>query len=200
MRIVIAGIVGGVGMFIWGAISHMALPIGEMGVAPLPDSVVPAMAQADMHERRMYLFPGMPNDASADAQKAWFDKYTAGPRGIVVFDNQPGVGAMSVSMLGMELLSNVLACLVLAFVLSRLECGAGDKIMIATLLGVFAWLSIEVSNWNWFRFPTAYTIGSLLDQGVGALVAGALITMALGRREPTVDEMVNRIRAERAGA
>lgn len=32
MRILIAGIIGGLVMLMWGAVSHMMLPIGEMGI------------------------------------------------------------------------------------------------------------------------------------------------------------------------
>ena len=32
MRILIAGIIGGLVMFMWGAVAHMMLPLGEMGM------------------------------------------------------------------------------------------------------------------------------------------------------------------------
>ena len=32
MRIVMSGITGGLAMFLWGMVSHMALPIGEAGL------------------------------------------------------------------------------------------------------------------------------------------------------------------------
>lgn len=199
-RILVAGVLGGVAMFIWGAVSHMALPLGGMGVSSLPDSVVPAMADAKMDERRIYFFPGLSDNASEAEQKAWSERYAAGPRGVVVYDPQAGVRAMSGSMFGAELLSSILACVILACVLSRLECCGRDKVVLATLLGVFAWLSVHVSYWSWYRFPDSYTFAALLEQGIGALVAGAVITLALGRKEPTVDELLDRIRAERAGA
>ena len=34
-RILIAGLVGGVIVFVWGAFSHMVLPIGEMGLSTM---------------------------------------------------------------------------------------------------------------------------------------------------------------------
>jgi hypothetical protein len=33
MRILVAGILGGIAMFIWTSIAYMALPLGEAGVA-----------------------------------------------------------------------------------------------------------------------------------------------------------------------
>ena len=32
MRIFIAGLIGGIVLFLWGVIAHVALPIGEMGM------------------------------------------------------------------------------------------------------------------------------------------------------------------------
>lgn len=31
-RIILAGVLGGVGMFVWSSIAHMALPLGEAGI------------------------------------------------------------------------------------------------------------------------------------------------------------------------
>jgi hypothetical protein len=36
IRIILAAIVGGVVVFIWGAVAHMILPIGDMGIRMLP--------------------------------------------------------------------------------------------------------------------------------------------------------------------
>ena len=37
MRLLLAGIVGGIVVFIWGAITHVVLPLGEMGIQNLPN-------------------------------------------------------------------------------------------------------------------------------------------------------------------
>jgi hypothetical protein len=49
-------------LFVWGAISHIALPLGEAGVRSMPASVEPAVLAAmktAMNERAIYIFPGM---------------------------------------------------------------------------------------------------------------------------------------------
>jgi hypothetical protein len=35
-RIILAGVLGGIAMFIWTAIAHMALPLGEAGIGEIP--------------------------------------------------------------------------------------------------------------------------------------------------------------------
>ena len=47
MRILIAGILGGIVMFIWTSIAHMALPLGEAGINEIPnESAVLARCRA----------------------------------------------------------------------------------------------------------------------------------------------------------
>jgi hypothetical protein len=37
MRILLAGILGGIVMFIWTSIAHVALPLGEAGIRKIPN-------------------------------------------------------------------------------------------------------------------------------------------------------------------
>jgi predicted secreted protein len=47
-RVLLAGILGGIAMFVWTTIAHMVLPLGEAGFREIPDeqSVVGAMNSA----------------------------------------------------------------------------------------------------------------------------------------------------------
>lgn len=181
MRVVVAGVVGGIVMFMWGFVSHMVLPIGEMGVENLPEeSVVMPVMKTSINHRGFYFFPGKKQDANESEQKAWEDKYTAGPRGILIYDPEPGVAAMSPNMLGIELGSNVLASLVAAMVLACVGGGVGKRVFVATAIGLIGWMSIDVSYWNWFRFPTEVTEAACIDQVVGWLVSGLAMALVLG--------------------
>ncbi len=179
-RIVTAGIVGGVVMFIWGALSHMALGIGDMGMKSLPgeDVVMPAM-KSSISERGFYMFPAMDeNDTSEAAMKAWEEKYKQGPRGIVVFDPQGGE-AMSPMQLGTELASNIVAALFAAIILARIGTSRFGRTMMGTAIGLVAWLSIDASYWNWYRFPDLFTMSQLIDQTAGWFLTGGTIALVL---------------------
>jgi hypothetical protein len=186
VRVAVAALVGGVAVFGWGALSHMVLPLGEMGMKNLPDSTVAAI-KADLKEPGFYFFPGMdPADKSEAGMKSWSDRYQAGPRGAVVFDPAPGVAAMSPRQLGTEFVSGLLAAFVAAFIFRMARVGAVGGAVLGAFLGIFGWLSIVVSYWNWYRFPTAMAEGELLDQGIGWLLAGfamGLIVRGRGPRE-----------------
>ena len=93
-KIVISGVLAGLAMFIWSAIAHMLLPIGEMGIKTIPneDAVIAAM-KANITEDGFYFIPGegmahaktLPKDQQEAAMEAWQKKYEAGPRAILVY-------------------------------------------------------------------------------------------------------------------
>ena len=57
-RILLAGIVGGLALFIWGALSHMVLGLGDAGMQYLPQQqpVMQAL-QASVPQSGFYMFP-----------------------------------------------------------------------------------------------------------------------------------------------
>lgn len=185
-RIVGAGLAGGVAMFAWGAVHHMATPFGEMGMKPLPGEqmILPAL-KFSIKEPGFYFFPGIEKADMADEAKCkeWEERMNAGPQGAVIF-NPKGGEMMSPAQLGREFGSNVLACLVLALILARIGGGQGAKLGYGLLAGLFASLSIDVSLWNWYGFPGAMTAGSLVEQVVGGALSGLVIGFVLGRAKP----------------
>lgn len=181
MRVVVAGVVGGIVMFMWGFVSHMVLPFGEMGVENLPDEAVlmPVM-KTSIHHRGFYFFPGMESNANEAEQKAWGDKYAAGPRGVLIYDPEPGVVAMDAKMLGIELGSNVVAALLAAVVLAMVSGGIGRRAIAGSMLGLISFTSIDVSYWNWYRFPDKMIQGEFCVEVIGWVITGLAIALVLG--------------------
>lgn len=107
-KVILGGVLGGVVLFIWGALSHMVLPIGEMGIQSLPaeEALLPAMRSA-IHSPGLYFFPGMGagGHPSPEEQKAWEEKYEAGPTGILVY-HPGGQAAMDSRQMLTELASD----------------------------------------------------------------------------------------------
>jgi hypothetical protein len=61
MRILLAGVLGGIVMFIWTSIAHMALPLGEAGINEIPNesAVLSAMQSSIGEKTGLYIFPGL---------------------------------------------------------------------------------------------------------------------------------------------
>ena len=182
-KIVLGGIIGGVLMFIWSAVSHMLLPIGTMGIKAIPkEDAVLAVMKANITEPGFYFFPGegmmeaqsLPKEQRQAATDAWTKKYEAGPTGIMVY-HPTGETPMPTSRLIYEFLSDVVGALIAAFVLAmatlRIKTFAA-RVGFVSLLGFLSWILIEFSYWNWYGFPLAYEMGQLIDQVVGMAFAG----------------------------
>ena len=85
-RVVIAGILGGLTMFVWLFVAHEFLPLGEMGVGEIPtEGPVLSTMQSAIPQAGLYLFPGFglgPNPTSAQrnaAMPAHMKKYEQSP-------------------------------------------------------------------------------------------------------------------------
>ena len=185
VRILIAGIAAGVVMFIWSFISHMMLPVGEMGVTmKWNESASIAAMKNDIREPGLYMFPGGDKEDMNDPVKmaAWTEKYKAGPRGILVY-HPTGDEPMGPKMLGTELLTNILAGIAAAFVIAWMIPGFATRVIAAGLIGLSGWLSIDLSLWNWYGFPGMYAVGQGIDQVVGWLLSGVAMALILKPRE-----------------
>lgn len=184
MRLIIAGIIGGIVMFGWGAFSHMVLGLGDSSFKQIPnESAVLSTMKANINEPGLYFFPGMDmsRTPTTEEMNAWTEKFKAGPRGLMVF-HPTGDEPMSVRYLLTELASNILAALAAAVIISWLICSFFGRVIAAGLIGLAGWLSIDMSLWNWYGFPTTYFLSQGIDQVVGWLLSGIAIALIVKGR------------------
>jgi hypothetical protein len=186
-KVIIGGLVGGIVIFVWGFISHMVLPIGEMGIRQIPneDTVLAAM-RTSISQPGFYFFPGrdMSRAPSQAEQQAWEVKMKQGPTGILVIHPQ-GSEAMSPRQLGTELATDIVSALMAALLLSQVRLGYWGRVLFVTLLGLFAFVTISVPYWNWYGFPTDFTAAEAIDQFAGWFLAG-LVLAAIVRNKSQV--------------
>lgn len=185
IKTVYAGLLGGLVVFLWGVVSHMLLPLGETGIDSLPNEapVVEAI-QAHVPEGGFYFFPAYDHTAekSPEAMAAWEARYAAGPTGVLVVQPQGGV-PLSPAQLLTELLTNILGAFLLALVLSRANVTLFRGAWWGAVLGLFAWLSISASYWNWYAFPSAFVAAEGIDQIVGWFLAGLAMAFLVRKRQ-----------------
>lgn len=185
-RTVLGVALAGLAMFIWGFISHVVLGLGEAGIQNIPnESAMRDAVRTNVQQPGFYMIPGMPDmagqskEAKDAAQKEWEDKYRAGPSGLLILQRN-GLEAMDPAQLLTELASNIGCALVAALLLmlaSRSLASLGSRVVFVALLGLFAHLSIEVSYWNWYGFPTTYMLAMLADQVIGAGIMGVVLAL-----------------------
>ena len=181
---------GGIVLFVWGIVWHTVLEFGEAGLDGLPDeeSVMRGLAEG-IPEPGMYFFPYFDHSAERSteeakaAMEAWKATYEAGPIGLLVY-HPTGEAPMSPKQLGTEFGTSVVAALVVALLLSFTTAGYAGRLLFVVLLGLVPVLAIHVPYWNWFGFPTDYTLAVAVDEIAGWLLAGLPLAAIVRRRRP----------------
>jgi hypothetical protein len=187
MRVLVAGLIGGILMFVWGVVAHMALGLGNVGInLPTNENVALSGLQQGLGEQAgVYMLPSLDPKKMGDATevRAYSIKAVRSPYAFVVYQPQ-GTDMMQMGpQIGRQWASDTLSALALAFVIGLAVVGFRRRLAIAAAAAVFAWLSTLLPYWNWYRFPLDFTLAALVEQLIGWLIAGAAMAWWLGRSE-----------------
>ncbi len=189
-RKLLAGILGGFAFFAWSFVAHMLLPLGEAGVKEMPnDQAVMASMKANLPGRGLYLFPGsgLPANASRSERNAaieqQFQKIATGPSGLLMY--HPAREVSFPRSLATELLTNIIQMLLAVYLLAQTSLWTfAGRWWFLTVAGILAAISTNVSYWNWYGFPTRYTLGYtstiLMGFAFAGLVAAAIVKPGAG--------------------
>jgi hypothetical protein len=190
-RILLAGLLGGIALFIWGSFSHIVLGLGSVGIKEIPraqEAMVKSSLRMALPESGFYFFPGMGIPAGASAQekqaatKLYQEKYRQGPTGILIFHPQ-GAEVMTPGQLMIQLGLTVVEALIAAWLLSLTNLTTmRTRVGFVVVLGVLIALATNVEYWDWYGFPTNYTLAYMLDKVIGFAVVGLVIAAVTRRR------------------
>jgi hypothetical protein len=191
-RYFIAGVLGGVAMFIWSSIAHMALPLGEAGISEIPnEQAVLAALQSNLGDKPgLYLFPGLglgPNatrQQKHEAMQHMAESYAKNPSGILAYQ-PPGRPLNMGKLLSVEFATELLEALLAVFLLAQTRLAAfGARVGFITVAGILAAIATNVPYWNWYSFPCVYTASYMFTQVVGFLCAGIVAALVLKNTPP----------------
>lgn len=186
-RILLAGLLAGVVVFVWGAVAHMALPLGMVDFHIPPDAKQQAALDGlsgQFDTAGIYMLP-MPQQElwKDDAAMAAFGAAAEQkPYAFVVYQPRGRDGMKMGPLLGTQLATTVLCGLLAAWIAAGTVGGRGKRIAVVTALGVFAAIAVCLPNWNWYRFPTDYTVAAFVEHAVGWLLGGIAIAFVLKPR------------------
>lgn len=183
-KICLGGLVGSIVLFVWGALAWTVLPLHSSTMKTLPnEDAVLASLRANAIEPGFYGFPcprqesGLTKEQQEAATKAFTEKFHEGPHGIVVLGANGGDPMPPSALLG-SFLTQLVSALVAAWLLSKALGGLesyGARVQFVTVLGFLAAVVTHLPYWNWFSFPTDYTIAQLADLTIGWFLAGLVI-------------------------
>ena len=189
MKILLAGILGAIAMFIWTAIAHMALPLGEAGIAEIPNesAVLSAMQSNIGDQTGLYIFPGPGVGKNAtrrekeEAMKHMGEKIATNPSGILMY-HPPGRPLAIGKLLGVEFATELLEAILVVFLLAQTRIARfAGRVGFVLVAGILAAIATNVSYWNWWGFPTVYTASYIFIQVVGFFLVG-LVAAIMFRR------------------
>jgi hypothetical protein len=194
-RIILAGVLGGIAMFIWTSIAHMALPLGHAGVRELPDEQAALAAlQTTLGDKSgLYLFPGLgvgdnpTREQMSEAMKHMDEKLANNPSGVLMY-HAAGTRSINLAKLltvefATELLEAVLAVILLA---QTGIASFGGRVGFVFVAGILAAIATNISYWNWYGFPSVYTAAYIFIQLAGFLCVGLVAALVLRKSAPPV--------------
>jgi hypothetical protein len=185
-RILLAGVLGGVAMFIWTSIAHMALPLGEAGISEIPneEGVLAAMQTSIGDKSGLYFYPGPglgPNPKQDEAMKRVEEKRKTNPTGILIY-HPPGYPFTMGRLLGTEFATELLESILAVFLLAQTSIATfAGRFGFVFVTGILVAIATNISYWNWYGFPTVYTAAYMTIQIVGFICIGIVAGLVLGR-------------------
>lgn len=187
-RIFLAGLLGGIAMFIWTSLAHMALPLGDTGVREMPnESIVLDSMRTNIGEKSgFYYFPGLglgenpTHEQKSEAMKHMNENLARHPSGILIYHAAGSRPFQMGSLLSVEFVTEMIEAFLAVFLLAQTRLTSyGARVVFVTAIGIIVAISTNVSYWNWYGFPANYTGAYMLTQFVGFLCVGLVAAFLL---------------------
>jgi hypothetical protein len=185
---VIAGIVGGIILFLWSFLAWVVLPLHTATMHPISDENAAINALGPLLTSKAVY--DMPHDPGMRGGQAAMDAYTKkverGPTGMIIYDPQ-GADPMMGKQMFMGILLDFLTAFLAAWMLASsllLSAPYMTKVMYFVMIGVLISVSQHLAYWNWMRFPTDWTLAQIVDTIVGWTLAGLGIAALVKPEHP----------------
>jgi hypothetical protein len=189
-RILLAGVLGAIAMFLWSSLAHVVLPLARTGIQEMPNEqpVLSAMQTSLGATSGLYFFPGTGAgpDATREQQSAAMQQYdqklAGNPSGLLVY-HPPGAKALTPGQLITEFLTELVEALIVVFLLAQTRLSSfGSRVSFVTLAGLMAAITTNLPYWNWYGFPTNYTMAYMTIEIVGYVAVGIVAALLMRNR------------------
>ena len=191
-QILLAGVLGGIAMFLWSSLAHLVLPLAKTGISEIPNqqAVLSAMQTSLGATAGLYFFPGtgLGPDATRQQQNAAMQQYDQklanNPSGLLIY-HPPGAKALTPSQLVTEFLTELVEALLVVFLLAQTSlAGFASRVGFVTLAGIMAAITTNLPYWNWYGFPTNYTVAYMTMEIAGYVVVGIVAAGVMRNQAP----------------
>lgn len=189
-RIFLAGLLGGIAMYIWTYLAYAVLPLGNTGLRRLPnETAVLEVLQNNLAENSgLYIFPGRwlgpnPPDKKTEAMNDLAKTVARYPSGMLIY-NAAGSRPIELSRwLSVDFLMELTEAVLTVFLLGQTRLTTfGARVRFVLLIGLLAAIATNVSNLIWYGFPWSYTLAYIFIQVVGFLCIGLVAAFVLKKQ------------------
>lgn len=184
-RVILAGIAGGAAMFVMIAILHLS-PISEIGISQMPNdaAALDALQKATGNKTGLYIFPYV-DMKQKDAMAKMDARMKIEPFGIMAYQ-PPGIASgIAPKQLVTEFAKQAVQSTLVALLLSLTMLATyAARVGFVALIGIVSTLTTNISYWNWYAFPTSYTLANMFIEFAGFFVAGLVIAALLRPAKP----------------
>jgi hypothetical protein len=175
-KLVLGAVLGGLTLFVWGAVSHMALPTSEWVLHRFSnEDAVKESIVANTPRSGVYFLPYVDTEGmNEEQQQAAMDRATQGP--VIFAAVRLGPTSSFPALLLNQLLIEILGALVATWLLLQTKPLSYLE-RVGFVVGIAAAVAIagNLPEWNWYNFSTPYTAVECFDTIVGWTLAGLVI-------------------------
>ena len=184
-KLLLGAIIGGVILFVWGAISNMLLPFATAALQRFNDEeAVKQTVVANAPSSGVYFLPYMQQEGlTEEQQNAAFERAMQGP--VLFVSVRLGRARSFGSLLVIQFLLDVLAALLLtALLLNMRPMGYAQRVLFVVVVALIVGISALLPDWNWYNFSASYTAGEFFGLLIGFAFAG-LALARIAKPQPT---------------
>ena len=183
MRVLIATVVAGVILFVWGFLAWGVTGMHETTGGKASDEVALAAAlKAHLPVSGAYALPYPPDDK--EAWPEYEERHQAGPIAFISIRREGGPvmqPMMFVNGFAVYLANGLVMSLLLFMVRGSLTSYVA-RVVFVTALGLVTGLKSDLVMWNWFYFPIDWTMMNVLDHVIGYGACGVAIGAIIKKR------------------
>ena len=189
-RILFAGLLGAIAMFAWTFVAHTLLPLGEAGVKNTvnDEGLLTELKSTVKNKEGLYIYPtmGLPPDATHAEQSAATEKYAQklekNPSGFFIF-HPAGSRPMNMGkFLTIEFITELCEAILVVWLLAQTRIVTfGGRLGFVIAAGIMAAIATNISYWNWWGFPTVYTVSYMFIELVGFFLVGIVAAIMFRR-------------------
>jgi hypothetical protein len=177
-NLVVPSLLAAVAVFIWTAISWMALGWHNVDMKSISDSTLAQQMQTSMTEPGIYIYPGYEVSGQELSMDEWSELRKAGPIvHFMVYDPQGAEWNMGTSMLKSFIINFISAFIAAVLLMMTLAQNPSfmRRAIFVMMLGLFAGFVVHFMNWNWWHMAFGFTIINVIDACVTWFIGGLVL-------------------------